>query len=89
MALSSLSIRGRMSRAPMVAAERLTSTWRPAAARRMACVVTQRSISVMRPYFSATGRKVPGEMISPVRLTMRRRSSSPGVPPLAEMMGWE
>ena len=51
--------------APMDAAERFTSILRRVSATsRIACVITQRSISLINPKRSATGRNVPGRMIS-------------------------
>ena len=76
----SWSIKANMSRLTTDSADRLTPTWRPWAARRTACLTTHRSISVMRPYFSATPKKAPGAMTSPSRPTIRSRSSSLGSP---------
>jgi YVTN family beta-propeller protein len=60
-ARTSPSINDRRSRERIECAERFTATLRPPPARRIASVVTHRSISPMRPYFSATGRKLGPE----------------------------
>ena len=74
---------------PIDSAERFASTRRPLAAKRTAWPMTQRSISPISPYFSATGRKLPGGMISPSCPTIRSSSSWLGCPPASGMIGCE